>query len=255
MLALVPSDARARGRSHRARPWLEHLEPRALLSRAELPIAAALPAAQVQGTAPTRQRLLFRESLHQHQLIETIKNGRVKKVPMFYAPYTGPRLPALDVVGAKGRIIHGYGFVFTGRVLGAIDTSQQSYYVFGINRGGASPPGPFPDRPMIDFDAEIVVQTSPDGYEGSVQLLNPDGTPFSTVGLPFPQVVFNNNQVQVYVPSRDLPSSSPPGTANTQNHYSYAFWAGTSPSDPKGIAGFVPENMVTSIVATGFLPP
>jgi hypothetical protein len=252
MLALDPSAARARERAHRARPWLECLETRALLSGAEPLISAALPAAQVHRTALSHQDFLFQQSLHQHPLIETINDGHVENVPMFYAPYTGPRRPDLDVVGAKGRFIHGEGFVFTGKLLGAVDSSQSSFYVFGVNRGGASPPGPFPDRPMIDFDAEIIVATSPDGIEGEVELLNGKGQPTSTTSLVDTAVVITSNQVQVFVPARDLPSTSPPGTAETQNHYSYAFWAGVSPSAPKGIAGFAPEYAATSVVATGF---
>jgi hypothetical protein len=252
MLTLDPSAAQARGRAHRARPWLEHLETRALLSRTELPISAALPAAQVERTALSQQELLFQQSLHQHPLVETIHNGRVKEVPTFYAPYTGPRRPDLDVVGAKGRLIHGVGFVLTGKLLGAVDSSQSSFYVFGINRGGASPPGPFPARPLIDFVAEVIVATSPDGIEGEVELLYAKGQPTSTTSLFDTAVVITSNQVQVVVPARDLPSTSPPGTAETQNDYSYAFWAGTSPSAPKGIAGFAPEYAVTSVVASGF---
>ncbi len=148
MLASVPSAGRALMRSHRARPWLERLETRALLSGTETPISAALSAAQAQRTAPTHQELLFQQSLHQHPLVE----GQVT----------------------------------------------------------------------------------------------------STTSLPWPAVVFTDNQVQVFVPGRDLPSTSPPGTAQPQNDYSYAFWAGISPSAPNGIAGFAPEHADTSVVATGF---
>jgi hypothetical protein len=252
MVALVPSAARARGQLHRTRPGLECLETRALLSGTEPFISAALSAAQERGTSPIQENFLYQQSLHQHPLIETFKNGRVEKLPMFYALYTGPRQLDLDVLGAKARWIRGQGFVFTGHLLGAVNSSQSLFYVFGVNRGGASPPGPFPDRSLIAFDAEIIVATSPDGFEGEVELLNSKGQPTSTASLPNNAVVFYHNQVQVFVPARDLPSTSPPGTADIQNHYSYAFWAGTSPSDPKRIAGFVPEYTLASVVATGF---
>jgi hypothetical protein len=114
------------------------------------------------------------------------------------------------------------------------------------------PPGPFPNRPKTDVDAEVIVATSPDGYEGEVQRFNAEGEPTSTSSLLYPNVVFSNNQVQVFVPARYLPSTSAPGTAVPKTHYSYVFWAGTSPSVPKGIAGFAPEYMDTSVVATYF---
>jgi hypothetical protein len=248
MLALIPSAARVRCGSHRARPWLERLEPRALLSRLEPPLLAALPAAKAQGIAPSQAELSSQQS-PQQPLNRTIENRRIEKPSIFYPPYTGPTQPDLAAVNAKVRFVHGSGFVFTGHVLGSINTSQSSFYVFGVNRGGASPPGPFPDRPLIDFDAEIIVATSSDGFEGEVELLNGKGQTVSTTSLPNNQVVFSDNQVQVFVPGRDLPSTSPQGTAQTKNDYSFAFWAGTSPSAPKGIASFFPQFANTRVIA------
>jgi hypothetical protein len=252
MRALVPSGARARWRSHRATPLLECLEPRALLSRTGPPILAALPATHVQRTVHTQADLMSQQSPHQHPLNRTIENRRVEKPPIFYAPYAGPIRPDLAAVSATGQYARGKGLLFTGYVLGAINSSQSSFYVFGVNRGGASPPGPFPDRPMIDFDAEIIVSTSSDGFEGEVELLNGKGQPVSTTSLTNVAVVFSKNRVYVFVPRRDLPSTSPPGTAETQNDYSYAFWAGISPSAPKGIASFFPQYADASVLATGF---
>jgi hypothetical protein len=249
MLALIPTAARARCGSHRARPWLERLEPRALLSRTELPILTALPAAKAEGTTPSQAELSSQQSPHQHPLNRTTENRRIETPPIFYPPYTGPIQPDLAAVGAKARFIHGSGFVFTGHLVGAIDTSQSSFYVFGVNRGDAPSPGPFPDRPLIDFDAEIVVATSSDGWEGEVELLNGKGQIVSTTSVPNSQVVFSDNQIQVFVPGRDLPSTSLPGTAKTKRDYSFAFWAGISPSAPKGIASFFPQNADTSVLA------
>jgi hypothetical protein len=251
MRSLVPSAAWPRVRSHRAAPSLERLETRELLSRTETPLSAVLSAAQVQGTALTVQQL-YQQSLSQHPLVETIEAGSVAKLPMFAAGYTGPKQPDLDVLGAKARLFRGRGFVFRGYVLGAINASQNSYYVFGINRGGASPPGPFPDRPMIDFDAEIVVSTSPDGFEGEVVRLNAKGQTISTSSLANNAVVFSGNKVEVFVPGGLLGSTVPRGTADLQNHYSFAFWAGVSPSAPSGIAGFAPEFMNASVLPVGF---
>ncbi len=116
----------------------------------------------------------------------------------------------------------------------------------------AHPPAPFPDRPMIDFDAEIIVATSPDGFEGEIERFNAKGQVTSTTGLLNNAVVFNGNSVRVFVPTGDLASTSPSGTAEPQKHYSYAFWAGVSPSAPSGIAGFAPEFANTSVLPIGF---
>jgi hypothetical protein len=245
------STGRARRHAHWGSPGPELLATRTLLSHAQLSSSTLRAAAGTPGTTRSEVAALSKRSLHQHPLIQTISGGQVKKAPMFYALYKGSRQPDLDVVGAKGRWVYGQGFVFTGGVLGRINTSQSLFYVFGVNRGGASPPGPFPERPMIDFDAEIIIATSPDGYEGEVELLNSGGQVVSTASLANNAVVFRQNQVQVFVPAQLLPSTSPPGTAQPQQHYSYAFWAGKSLSAPGRIAGFAPEYADTSVVATG----
>jgi hypothetical protein len=248
------SAARARGRSHRARPRIETLETRALLSRRETSISGGPAAARLEGTAASQVGLLSPQSLDQHALSETIAGVSVNRAPRFYARYSGPKRPDLHVLGANGRFFYGRGFVFTGETVGAINSSQQSLYVFGVNRGGASAPGPFPDRPNIVFDAEIIVATSSDGFTGTVELLNSKGQVTSTTSLFNTAVVFSKNHVGVIVPSALLPSTSPPGTARPDERYSFAFWAGISPSAPKGIAGFAPEYADTSVAQTGFPP-
>jgi hypothetical protein len=247
------SSARSRDRSHRARPRLETLETRALLSRREASISGGLAAARV-GTAASQAGSLSSQSLDQHPLIESGVGGSVNRAPRFYGLYSGPKQPDLHVLGASGRYFNRRGFVLTGETVGAINSSQSSFYVFGVNRGGASAPGPFPDRPMIVFNAEIIVATSPDGFSGTVELLNSEGQTISTTSLANNAVVFHKNQVGVIVSAALLPSTSPTGTARIGQPYSFAFWAGTSPSAPKGIAGFAPEFADTSVVVTDFRP-
>jgi hypothetical protein len=240
-----------RGRSRRARPRLELLEARALLSHADTSLSAALPAAKADAATNNQVAILYKESLHQHPLMQTISGGDVQKVPMFYSFYKGQRQPDLDVIGATGRLLATGGFVFTGKVLGAINTSQHQFYVFGVNRGSATEPGPFPDRPMIVFDAEVIVTTSSDGVAGTVELLDANGNVTSTISLQNNWIDFRQNLVRVNVPALFLPSKSPPGTPQPQAHFSYAFWAGKSPSVPNRIAGFAPEFANTSIAAPG----
>jgi hypothetical protein len=248
------SAAWARGRSHRARPRLEPLEPRALLSRHETSLSGGLLAARAEETATSQTGFVSPPSLDNLALTETIAGGSVDRAPRFYELYTGPKRPDLHVQSAKGQFSYPRGFVFAGQTVGAINSSQSSYYVFGVNRGGASAPGPFPDRPTIVFDAEIIIATSPDGFSGTVELLNSQGQTTSSIGLPNNDIVFHYNRVGVAVPAWLLPSTSPPGTARPDERYSFAFWAGISPSAPKGIAGFAPEYADTSVAVTGFPP-
>jgi hypothetical protein len=251
--ALRKCDPRAPGRApNRTPPRLEILEARNLLSGLDVPTSHSISAAHVRKIADTQDSSLYQYSLHKHPLNEKIVGGHVKKVPMFYGPYAGPKRPDLDAIGANGRLIFHQGFVFTGEVLGAIDSSQPSYYVFGINRGGAAAPGPFPNRAMIYFDAEVIVATGPNGVTGTVQLLNSSGQPTSSVNLPPDAVVINGNQVQVSIAASLLPSTSPRGTHQPESRYFYAFWAGTSPSATSGIASFAPEYAITYVNPEGF---
>ena len=253
MRVLRKRDSRAPGRyPNRTKPRLELLEARNLLSRLDVPISHSISAVHVRKIADTQESSLYQYSLHKHPLNQKIVGGHVKKVPMFFGPYAGPKLPDLDALGANGRLIFGQGFVFTGKVLGAIDSSQSSYYVFGINRGGATPPGPIPNRALIYFDAEVIVATGPTGVTGTVQLLNSSGQPTSSVNLPPDAVVIQGNQVQVSIPASLLPSTSPRGTHQPDARYFYAFWAGTSPSAAGGIASFAPEYSITYVNPEGF---
>jgi hypothetical protein len=223
-----------------------------LLSRAETSISSGLSIARVEGTAPGQARLVSPESHDQHPLIETNAAASAKTTPPIYELYQGPKRPDLRVQGALGRLFYRRGFVFTGLTVGVINRSQSAFYVFGVNRGGASPPGPFPGRPNIFFDAEIIVATSPDGVSGTVELLNSQGQVTSTTSLANNAVSFFRNHVVVIMGAGLLPSTSPPGTARPFDRYSFSFWAGISPSIPKGIAGFAPGLANASVAAIGF---
>jgi hypothetical protein len=241
MLLLGLSAARARGRSHRARLGLETLETRELLSRAQTSISGALSAAGGEATVANRAALPFQQSLDRHPLIERTVAGPVNRPPAINPLYTGPKRPDLRVLGTHAQFFFPRGFAFTGATVGFINHSQQSVYVFGVNRGGATAPGPFPGRPQIVFDAEIIVATSPDGFTGTVEHFNSKGQETTSASLLNNQVSFSKNQVQVVVPAALLAPTSPPGTARPQDRFSYTFWAGISPSAPEGIAGFAPE--------------
>jgi hypothetical protein len=247
ILLLDLSAFRARGPSHRARPGLEILETRELLSRAQTSVSGALSAAGGEGTVASRAAVPAQQSLDHNPMIETNVGGSVNRAPRFYELYRGPKRPDLHVLNTHAQFLFPQGFAFSGATVGKINSSQSSFYVFGVNRGGATAPGPFPNRPMIVFDAEVIVATSSDGFTGTVELLNSQGQTTSSSSLFNNQITFSNNHVRVVVPASLLPSTSPPGTTQPQNQYSYAFWAGTSPSGPKRIAGFVPQFADTGI--------
>jgi hypothetical protein len=250
MLLQGLSATRALAGSHRTRPALEILETRELLSHAQTSISGALSSAGGERTVASRAALPSEQSLAQNPLIDTKVGGPVNHAPRFYPLYKGAKQPDLHVLDQRNQYFFPGGFVFTASTVGAINSSQSSFYVFGINRGGATAPGPFPERPNIVFDAEIIIATSPDGFTGTVELLNSKGQVTSSTSLFDSQITFSNNQVRVVVNASLLPSTSPPGTADPQDHYSSAFWAGISASDPRRIASFTPEFADTSIPVT-----
>jgi hypothetical protein len=250
MLLQGLSANRTPGRSHRSRPTLEMLETRELLSSAQTSVSGALSSAGGERTDASRAALPSEQGLDRNPLIDAKVRGAVNHAPRFYPLYKGLKLPDLHVLNQRNRYFFPGGFVLTAATVAKINSSQSSFYVFGINRGGATAPGPFPERPNIVFDAEVIIGTSPDGITGTVELLNSQGQVTSTTSLFNNQITFSNNQVRVVFNASLLPSTSPPGTADPQDHYSSAFWAGISPSDPRRIASFTPEFADTSIPVT-----
>jgi hypothetical protein len=244
------ASSRAHSRSRRAKPVLEALEARGLLSHVAAPAVGVPPLSP--GRFPVSSGDLYRYSRHKHPLNQKIVGGHVRKVPMFYGPFAGARTPNLDATGANGRLIYGQGFVFTGEVLGPISSTQPAVYTFGVNRGGASAPGPFLNRPMIFYDALVEVSTGPTGPTGTVQLLNSSGRSRPVVTLPSSAIQVSGNKVQVELPASLLPATSPPRTHLPYTRYFYAFWAGTSATAPNGIASFAPEYAITPVANEGF---
>src|SRR5262249_25078769 len=83
--------------------------------------------------------------------------GIVTKTPRFYKFYTGPKLPELNAVKASAVLAaDGSSFTFTGTNKGPIKQAP-ALYVWGVDRNGNLPPGPFTGRPQIRFDAFVVV--------------------------------------------------------------------------------------------------
>jgi hypothetical protein len=242
--------SRCRDGLHRARPGLESLEQRGLLSHVAAPVGGGPPLSP--GRFPLPGGDLYHGSLRKHPLSEKIVGGHVRKVPMFYGPFRGAHSPSLDATGANGRLIYGQGFVFTGEVLGPIGAAQPAAYTFAVDRGGAAAPGPFLNRPMIYYDALVQVSTGATGATGTVQLFDQSGAPLPATPLPADAIQVVGNRVQVELPAGALPSTSPPRTHLPYNRYFYAFWAGTSATSPHGVASFAPEYAITRVADEGF---
>ena len=88
-------------------------------------------------------------------------NGTVVVTPRFYEDYVGPQLAQLDAVKATGQLLPNGSFSFLGVNQGAINPNVRATYVFGVDRSGNLPTGPFPGRPDIRFDATVVIKIVP----------------------------------------------------------------------------------------------
>ncbi len=185
---------------------------------------------------------------------EKVGPGFVAKTPEFYSHYTGPRFPYLDPTGLRAIVINqGQSLYLQGNVAGPIIPSINQggvlpTYVFGINRGGATYPGPFPGKGNITFDAIVVISATPNGFVGSVTDTN-DG--MKTV-LPPGTFQIRGNSVSAIVPLSALPST---GVAPTD--YQVNFWPRSvpPPSPASVIGGFAPQNSDAPVGAIFGGPP
>jgi uncharacterized protein (TIGR03118 family) len=160
--------------------------------------------------------------------------GVVTKAPHFFENYAGPKLAQLNAVAASGRRLPDGSFRFVGVNQGSINPGVAATYVFGIDRSGTLPAGPFAGRPDIRFDALVVVSIKPGGKTTAsvIDLAN-----HKTTNLPRGAFAVVGREVVVRVPGRHLPST---GLATSQ--YRFNYW----PEDPdpalnEQIASFAPE--------------
>jgi hypothetical protein len=194
-------------------PVVEGLDVRALPS-AGLNFAMAAHAAEVRHV---------RDSEH---------DGTVVKTPRFYEDYVGPRLAQLNVVSATGLLRNG-NFSFAGVVQGKINPSVRATYVFGVDRGGSLPVGPFPDRPNIRFDATIAIRIVP-GQSPTVVLT--DIAHKTTTTVQDPSLDISGKKLSVVIPGSLLPS-----TGLAPSHYRFNLWPVHGLSGSTNIASFAPE--------------
>jgi hypothetical protein len=139
----------------------------------------------------------------------------------------------LNVVKATGTLLRNGSFRFLGVNEGVIDPNVRATYVFGIDRSGHLPAGPFPGRPDIQFDATVAIKIVP-GQSPTVtvtDLANKTSTTLSSSALQI-----SGKKVEVVVPGSLLPS-----TGRSPSHYSYAFWPEDGLPGSTNIASFAPE--------------
>jgi hypothetical protein len=163
---------------------------------------------------------------------ETEHNGTVVETPLFYEDYVGPRLAQLEAVSATGLLLRNGNFSFVGVNKGAINLNVRATYVFGIDRNGNLPTGPFPDRPNIRFDATVAIKIVP-GSAPSVAVT--DLAKKTTTTIQDPNLEISGKRVKVEISGTLLPS-----TGLTPSHYRFNFWPEDGLAGSTNIASFAP---------------
>jgi hypothetical protein len=164
---------------------------------------------------------------------ESEHNGTVVKTPSFYEDYVGPQLAQLDAVKATGKLLRDGSFQFIGVNLGAIDPNVRATYVFGVDRNGNLPTGPFPGRPDIRFDATVVIKIVP-GQATTVTVM--DLATKKSTPIQDPALVISGKKVEVNIPGDLLPS-----TGQSPSHFRYAYWPEDGLAGSTNISSFAPE--------------
>ena len=185
----------------------------------------AHPAPPVQPTPPVQQN-----DLEDMGLVIKAPQNRV-----FYEHYVGQQLSELNAIGAIGQLLPNGDFQFTGLNGGSVSPNVQATYVWGIDRNGNLPTGPFPDRPDIRFDATVAVKVVP-GQTPTVTVTDLVSKKVTT--LPLDQQALipgNDNSLSVVIPGSLLPST---GLAPSQ--YRYAYWPEDGQAGATHIASFAP---------------
>jgi hypothetical protein len=161
-------------------------------------------------------------------------SGVATKTPSFYPFYTGPQLPELNAVKASGKLVAGRTFVFTGTNQGPI-VQGPATYVWGVDRNGHLPPGPFEGRPQVTFDAVIVVSLNASRAVTAQVVDLASGT---TTNLAAHAVHIRGATIQVTVSAKLLPSTGRP-----PSQYGFNYWPEDGgPPVSASVASFLPES-------------
>ncbi len=161
----------------------------------------------------------------------------------FYRDYTGPQRPALNAIGADGSFVSASQSIsLIARMAGPVFTGGPNYFVWGIDRGGATN-APFPDEPNVKFNAVVVVTADPangTALTAVVNLLN--GAP----PQPVASALLAPDAIQVVVPASALPAT---GTI-TAAQYRWNLWprSGLGGTPAAQIASFIPDNALATLL-------
>jgi hypothetical protein len=167
-------------------------------------------------------------------------SGVVAKAPHFYQSYTGPRLAELNAVKASAALSTAADtFTFTGTNQGPIKTAP-AVYVWGIDRSGNLPPGPFTGRPNVKFDAVVIVALD-SSLSPTAEVM--DLARGTTTALPSGSAHVSGRTVSVTVPASLLPS-----TGLDPSQYRFNYWPEDGgPPVSSSVASFAPENTTAQV--------
>jgi hypothetical protein len=195
------------------------------------------------GYAPTPPPAAPPRGHHHARTVHQNASGLVTKKPSFYSFYTGPQWADLNAVKASGKLVSGRTFVFTGTNQGRINQGPAAY-VWGVDRNGNLPPGAFPDRPGVTFDAVVVVRLDA-SLTPTAQVI--DLTSGASTDLPASSVRIRGATIRVKLPASLLPSTGlPPG------QYGFNYWPEDGgPPIPSSIASFAPESTDAQVGSSG----
>ena len=184
-------------------------------------------------------------------IVEKTGPGYVVKAPRFSAAYTGVPLSTLSAAGFKAAFDGQGNLVLTGIVTAnavpqiATTAADDAYYIFGINRGAATPPGPFPGRPNLTLDVAVIVSVTQTGTTAEVI----DQVSGQTTTLPDSSLLYKQNALQVTVPLSILTTA---GTTNPVGWSADFITANSlSTSDYSAFASFAPEYHNITIANAG----
>lgn len=184
----------------------------------------------------------------------TIGPGYAVKVPRFYSHYFGQRIAEINGASTFALISpSGKNLLLSGEMAGQIPSTTPAgtadYFIFGINRGGAAVPGPFPGKPGISFDAVVAVAVTPAGIGGVVFDINTN----TTTPLPASSVIVNADTIHVIAPLSALPSTG----FSPRSYQVNLFTADTLPdaTNFQHIASFLPEFRSFTVRQARRFPP
>jgi hypothetical protein len=162
--------------------------------------------------------------------------GTATKAAHFYQFYTGPKLAELNAVKASAALsADGSMFTFTGTNAGRINKAP-AVYVWGVDRNGNLPPGPFTGRPNVRFDALVVVSLDSSLTPTARVIDIANGT---STTLTAGSATLSGKTVSVAVPASLLPST---GVSPSQYRFNYWPEDGVTPASSAVVASFLPES-------------